>query len=86
MKGAGYEEGFKAIIWTNDSQQRVDTTVLLQNVLKEINVDSLKNTYKRIPAKLPVGMLSGIFFYTKRLSVINFHLPSIRACRRTGIQ
>lgn len=39
MKEAGYEDGFKATIWTNDGQQRVDTAILLQNVLKEINID-----------------------------------------------
>ena len=39
MKEAGYEDGFSATIWTNDNPQRVDTAVLLQSVLKEINVE-----------------------------------------------
>ena len=39
MKEAGYEDGFKATIWTNDSPQRIDTAVILQSVLKEINVE-----------------------------------------------
>ncbi|API91604.1 glutathione ABC transporter substrate-binding protein [Virgibacillus pantothenticus] len=36
---AGYEDGFKTTIWTNDNEQRVDTAVTIQNQLKEIGVD-----------------------------------------------
>lgn len=36
---AGYEDGFKTTIWTNDNEQRVDTAVTIQNQLKEIGVE-----------------------------------------------
>lgn len=39
MKEAGYEDGFNATLWTNDNPQRVDTAIILQNALKEINVE-----------------------------------------------
>ncbi|AOV06921.1 glutathione ABC transporter substrate-binding protein [Sporosarcina ureilytica] len=39
MKEAGYEDGFNAALWTNDNPQRVDTAIILQNALKEINVE-----------------------------------------------
>ncbi len=37
---AGYEDGFSTSIWTNDNQQRVDMAILLQNSLKELNIDA----------------------------------------------
>ncbi len=36
---AGYADGFKTKIWTNDNPQRVDIAVLLQASLKELNID-----------------------------------------------
>lgn len=39
MKEAGYADGFKATLWTNDNPQRIDTAIILQNTLKEINVE-----------------------------------------------
>ena len=39
MKEAGYEDGFKVTLWTNDNPQRVSTAIILQNALKEINVE-----------------------------------------------
>ncbi|MCZ2259009.1 glutathione ABC transporter substrate-binding protein [Sporosarcina sp. G11-34] len=39
MKEAGYEDGFKASIWTNDNPQRIDIAVLLQDTLKELNIE-----------------------------------------------
>ena len=39
MKEAGHEDGFKATIWTNDNPQRIDTAVILQDVLKELKID-----------------------------------------------
>lgn len=40
LKEAGLEDGFKTTIWTNDSQQRIDTAIILQNSLKEIGIDA----------------------------------------------
>ncbi len=40
MEEAGYGDGFQTTIWTNDTQQRIDTAVLLQNSLKELNIDA----------------------------------------------
>ncbi|MCZ2257243.1 glutathione ABC transporter substrate-binding protein [Sporosarcina sp. G11-34] len=39
LKEAGYEDGFKTVVWTNDNPQRVDTAVVLQQALKEANID-----------------------------------------------
>lgn len=39
LKEAGYEDGFKTTIWTNDNQQRMDIAVLIQNALKEANIE-----------------------------------------------
>ena len=39
LEEAGYGDGFKTTIWTNDNPQRVDTAILLQASLKEINID-----------------------------------------------
>src|SRR5699024_7900132 len=40
LKEAGLEDGFKTTIWTNDSPQRIDTAIILQNSLKEIGIDA----------------------------------------------
>ncbi|SIT88962.1 glutathione ABC transporter substrate-binding protein [Edaphobacillus lindanitolerans] len=39
LEEAGYGDGFKAEIWTNDNPQRIDIAVLLQQKLKELNID-----------------------------------------------
>ncbi|CAM4076017.1 glutathione ABC transporter substrate-binding protein [Lederbergia lenta] len=39
LKEAGYEDGFKTSIWTNDNQQRMDTAILVQQKLKAANID-----------------------------------------------
>lgn len=39
LKEAGYEDGFKTTVWTNDSPQRTETAVYLQQALKEANID-----------------------------------------------
>lgn len=39
LKEAGLEDGFKTTISTNDNQQRMDIAVILQNALKEVNID-----------------------------------------------
>lgn len=44
MEEAGFADGFKTTIWTNDTQQRIDTAVLLQNSLKELNIDAKVET------------------------------------------
>ncbi|MUV36724.1 Periplasmic oligopeptide-binding protein [Lentibacillus sp. JNUCC-1] len=36
---AGYEDGFKTTIWTNDNEQRVDTAITVQSQLKEIGIE-----------------------------------------------
>lgn len=36
---AGYEDGFKTTVWTNDNQQRMDMAVLIQDSLKEANIE-----------------------------------------------
>ncbi|MCF3942321.1 glutathione ABC transporter substrate-binding protein [Oceanobacillus alkalisoli] len=36
---AGYEDGFSTTIWTNDSEERVDTAIAVQAQLKEIGID-----------------------------------------------
>lgn len=40
MEEAGFADGFSTTIWTNDSQQRIDTAIILQNSLKELNIDA----------------------------------------------
>ncbi|AOV08468.1 glutathione ABC transporter substrate-binding protein [Sporosarcina ureilytica] len=39
LKEAGYEDGFKTTIWTNDNQQRMDMAVLIQEALKQANIE-----------------------------------------------
>ena len=39
LKEAGHEDGFKTTIWTNDNPQRIDTAVVLQEALKQANID-----------------------------------------------
>lgn len=39
LKEAGYENGFKSSIWTNDNPQRQQIAVLLQDELKKVNVE-----------------------------------------------
>src|SRR5699024_7422407 len=36
---AGYEDGFETTIWTNDSEERVNTAVAIQSQLAEIGID-----------------------------------------------
>lgn len=40
LKEAGYEDGFKTTIWTNDNQQRMDMAVLIQDSLKQANIEA----------------------------------------------
>lgn len=40
LEEAGYADGFSTSIWTNDNQQRIDMAILLQNSLKELNIDA----------------------------------------------
>lgn len=40
MEEAGYADGFSTTIWTNDSPQRIDMAIILQNSLKELNIDA----------------------------------------------
>lgn len=40
LKEAGYEDGFKTTIWTNDNQQRMDQAILIQAALKEANIET----------------------------------------------
>lgn len=39
LKEAGFENGFKTTIWTNNNQQRMDTAILVQQKLKAVNID-----------------------------------------------
>lgn len=39
MEEAGYADGFKTSVWTNDNPQRVDMAIILQNSLKELSID-----------------------------------------------
>ncbi|WP_040225354.1 glutathione ABC transporter substrate-binding protein [Bhargavaea cecembensis] len=39
LEEAGYGDGFSTTIWTNDNPQRVDMAVLLQQKLKDLNID-----------------------------------------------
>lgn len=36
---AGYADGFKTSLWTNDNQQRMDMAVLIQEELKQANIE-----------------------------------------------
>lgn len=40
MKEAGFENGFKTTIWTNDNQQRMDIAEIVQNQLRAINIEA----------------------------------------------
>lgn len=40
MAEAGFPDGFSTTIWTNDNPQRIDTAIILQNSLKELNIDA----------------------------------------------
>lgn len=40
MAEAGYADGFKTTIWTNDNQQRMDIAEIVQNQLKEIGIEA----------------------------------------------
>jgi len=40
MKEAGYENGFKTSIWTNDNKTRMDISEIVQNQLKQINIEA----------------------------------------------
>lgn len=37
---AGYPDGFKTSLWTYDDPQRIETTIVLQEALKQINIDA----------------------------------------------
>lgn len=39
MKEAGFENGFKTTIWTNEKKERVDMATIMQSQLKEIGID-----------------------------------------------
>lgn len=39
LKEAGLEDGFKTTIWTNDNPQRIDSAIVLQQALKQANID-----------------------------------------------
>ncbi len=39
LKEAGYEDGFKTTIWTNDTRERVDAATNIQAQLKDYNID-----------------------------------------------
>lgn len=40
LKEAGYANGFKTTIWTNDKKERVDMATIMQSQLKEVGVDA----------------------------------------------
>jgi peptide/nickel transport system substrate-binding protein len=40
LSEAGYPDGFKTEIWTNDRKERVDVATIMQNQLKQIGVDA----------------------------------------------
>src|SRR5690606_21475361 len=40
LKDAGYEDGFKTSIWTNDNQARVDVAEVVQSQLKGIGIEA----------------------------------------------
>ena len=39
LEEAGFEDGFSTTIWTNDNQQRMDMAILIQDSLKQANID-----------------------------------------------
>ncbi|WP_053955934.1 ABC transporter substrate-binding protein [Inediibacterium massiliense] len=39
LKEAGFEKGFKTVIWTNDKKERIDIATIMQSQLKEIGID-----------------------------------------------
>ncbi len=39
LEEAGYKDGFKAQIWTNDKKERVDMATIIQSQLSEIGID-----------------------------------------------
>lgn len=39
LEEAGYGDGFKTTIWTNDNEQRIDTAVAVQSQLDKIGID-----------------------------------------------
>lgn len=39
LEEAGYKDGFSTTIWTNDNQQRIDSAVVLQEELKQANIN-----------------------------------------------
>lgn len=39
LKEAGYEDGFDMELWTNDNPQRVDIAIILQDSLKQLNIN-----------------------------------------------
>lgn len=39
LKEAGYEDGFKIALWTNDNPERVDIAVYLQDLLKDLQIE-----------------------------------------------
>lgn len=40
LADADYEDGFSTTIWTNDTQERVDSATNVQSQLKELNIDA----------------------------------------------
>lgn len=40
LKEAGYENGFKTSIWTNEKKERVDMATIMQSQLKEVGIDA----------------------------------------------
>src|SRR5699024_7789757 len=39
LKEAGYEDGFKTTIWTNDQRERIDMATNIQDQLEEFGID-----------------------------------------------
>lgn len=39
LKEAGFENGFKTTIWTNEKKERVDMATIMQSQLKEVGID-----------------------------------------------
>lgn len=40
LKEAGYPDGFKTSIWTNEKKERVDMATIMQSELKEVGIDA----------------------------------------------
>ncbi|QEK12949.1 glutathione ABC transporter substrate-binding protein [Crassaminicella thermophila] len=36
---AGYKDGFKTVLWTNDKKERIDMATIIQNQLKQIGIE-----------------------------------------------